>query len=70
MREYYYIATFQWKMPLGHTIGCRDGTVVASATDTRQSLVSRTVEWVKANQGVPDDAIILFLSIEPNELAA
>lgn len=70
-REYHFLVTLQWTTdPNGVQTSTRDGILTAAPGTTRRQLVEEalrvTAEWV----GAPDFAVTLFVSVEPNEMAA
>jgi hypothetical protein len=67
-REYYFVITVQASNGRGGmTTVTRDGTV--SDVSTRQQALHRAWDEAEAAYGLTD-AIVIYFSIEPNELAA
>ncbi|MEV6219849.1 hypothetical protein [Nocardia sp. NPDC051833] len=70
MREYYFIVTLQWATRQGTQISERRGTSRISAGRSRQDAVEHLIRDVAAEAGAPANFVVLFLSLEPNEMAA
>ena len=77
--EYHFVATLSWNPdPRGSTAATTtaatvstqwvDGTVTAPAGATRRELVAWAVQHAKEAVGANETAVVVFLSIERNEL--
>ena len=70
MTEYYFVITLQASLPRGYANYYTDGTVHIGRGTTRREVFHDIYEAARLSmQPVPDEAIVLFFSLEPNELA-
>ncbi|WP_043654568.1 hypothetical protein [Nocardia thailandica] len=70
MRDYYFMITLTWPTPLGVQFSERRGTVKLRVGQSRQNAVEDVIRWIAEQVGAPEDHVVLFFSLEPNELAA
>ena len=74
-REYYAVVTLKWwrvvdaRRQLRQTVGRNwTGTLVALPGQRRAALAEEAVARARDEVGAPGEALLLFLSLEPNEL--
>lgn len=66
--EFMWTVTLQWSDGRGVATATRLGTINRLPGETRYLLTNRLVTEVKRMVNSPSDAVILFMSLERNEL--
>jgi hypothetical protein len=67
-RAYHYVITLQWQNDLGTKHATYGGVITARPPVTRHELFGYVLETTREALHAPVDAIVVFLSIEPDEL--
>lgn len=66
--RYQWLLTLQWQDGPAQRMISRSGIVDAKPGDTRSSLLKKVHDWTSANTGAPRSAVVLFFTLEPEEL--
>lgn len=70
MREYYFMITLQWPVDQGFHTSERRGTIRIPANRSRLDATEGLIRDIAAQVGAPVDFVVMFLLLEPNELAS